>query len=84
MLSFRYVCEAFVDQGRMIGNDHVGRACSKDATHVFDTGHLLCEECLEMIYDGSGRISLRSQPLGIDGQEKQIMHLFEQRQKFVF
>ena len=42
------MCDAYVDQGRSIGNDPVGFKCGAQACYVVD-GHDLCSRCADLL-----------------------------------
>lgn len=69
-------CEMLVDQNRYIGDDPVGRKCPNDATSKLDiTGHLICSECRNMLFNEPDRITIPRVVLGEEGQKELINNL---------
>jgi hypothetical protein len=61
-------CEAFIDQGRKIGDDPVGYSCHLPAVTENEEGYLLCAYCADLYQVLSPRLSFLPGPHGVDVQ----------------
>ena len=61
LLVVRPLCEALIDQGRVIGGDPVGHACLADAQETVWLEGLswrVCASCAALVRVGSNRVTL--------------------------
>lgn len=70
MPTLYYPCEALINQGRFIGEDPIGHACTNKAE--FQIGNvMLCKECVELVRLGKmDRISIPEHLVMISPEEK--------------
>lgn len=67
-----FKCDMLVDQGRYIGEDPVGHACSNDAVYeASEGGPLLCESCRDLLFSEPFRLTLVA-PFGKEYQRRVI------------
>ncbi len=73
------MCEALIDQGRVIGQDPVGYRCSRPATYeILSTGHLICDRCRKLILESPELVTLPIGPHGAEVQKAIICRAFRE------
>lgn len=51
-------CDMLIDQDRHIGSDPVGHVCYNRATRILGNQYYICDSCVELLSEGSDRITI--------------------------